>query len=177
MSRVGKLPVVIPEGIKVEQEGSLLKFSNGKVNREYEVTHNAVAEIKDGQIIVKTKDENDADKSFVGTHRSNINGIVTGLKDGFSKTLVVDGVGYKTNIKNGIVILSLGYSHDIAYVIPEGIEAKTDKPNLLIISGYDKQKVGQVAAEIRSLRKPEPYKGKGVRYQDEVIYRKEGKKK
>lgn len=177
MSRVGKLPIIIPEGIKVEKDGSLLRVSNGKVTREYEVAHNAVAEIKDNEIIVKTKDENDANKTFVGTHRSNINGIVKGLKEGFTKTLIVDGVGYKSLVKGNTVILSLGYSHDILYAIPEGIEMKTEKPNLLVVSGYDKVQVGQVAAEIRSLRKPEPYKGKGIRYQDEVVYRKEGKKK
>ena len=132
---------------------------------------------EDNSITIKYDENISSHVAIAGTTRALINNMVVGVKDGFNKVLEINGVGYRASIAENILTLQLGFSHDIKLAIPDDIEVKCTKPTELVISGIDKQKVGQFAAEIRSLRKPEPYKGKGVKYQEEIIRRKEGKKK
>lgn len=178
MSRVGKLPVSIPEGVKVVVKDDTITFDSGKVQKTYKVSLGVKAEFADNQIKVSAIDNSISRISmFVGMDRSNMQNIITGLKDGFKIVLEVNGVGYKALVNKRVLILTLGYSHEIFYALPDGIEAAFAKPNLVTISGDDKVLVGQVAAEIISFRKPEPYKGKGVKISGQKILRKEGKKK
>ena len=177
MSRLGKLPVAIPEKVEVSIEPTALKVKGPKGELSTVITGDVNVSVDDGQIWVKPANDSKRARSMWGTVRSNVNNLVVGVTDGFTKTLEVNGVGYRCAVQNGVLSLSLGFSHEIKYVMPEGIDCQVDKQTTVIISGSDKQKVGQVAAEIRALRKPEPYKGKGVKYANEKIRRKEGKKK
>lgn len=178
MSRVGKLPVIIPDNIKVTVNKNVISFDAGKVKKTYTVSPNVAVTVADNQIKLAATDKTIPDISmFVGMDRSNIKNIVTGLKAGFKITLEINGVGYKAAVDKNILVLTLGYSHEIFYALPAGITAAFEKPNLVIISGDDNVLVGQVAAEIISFRKPEPYKGKGVKIFGKKILRKEGKKK
>jgi len=178
MSRVGKLPINIPDSVKVSIQGNVVAFDSGKAKKTYELSPGVKAELQDKQLKLVAADKSIADISmFVGMNRSNINNIVTGLSEGFTTTLEINGVGYKASVNKKTLILTLGFSHDIYYMLPEGIEAKFEKPNFIVISGDDKVLVGQVASEIISFRKPEPYKGKGVKIKGRKILRKEGKKK
>lgn len=178
MSRVGKLPVIIPESLKVAIDGSNITFDSGKAKKTYKISSGVKAELNDNKIQLSAIDKTVSKISmFVGMDRSNIQNIVIGLTTGFKTTLEINGVGYKASVNKGVLMLTLGYSHDIYYVLPEGIEAAFEKPNFIAISGNDKVLVGQVAAEIISFRKPEPYKGKGVKIAGKKILRKEGKKK
>jgi large subunit ribosomal protein L6 len=175
MSRVGKNPVIMPNGIEAIVSGSVLTIKNSKSSRKLE-THNRVGiEVKDNQIIFTPKGDNKEDKAFWGTYRALANNIVIGLEKGFQKTLEVNGVGYRSAIKGNILELQLGFSHPINYEIPKDVEINVEKNGNITIKGIDKQLVGQVAAEIRGFRPPEPYKGKGVKYADETIVRKAGK--
>lgn len=179
MSRIGKQPVVVPAGVEVsltedviDVSGKLGKLSfpfNGKVIINYNKEEKVIA--------VSPRGSDRKDRAMWGLSRSLINNMVIGVSNGFTKTLEVNGVGYKASVNGNILTIYLGYSHDIKYIIPQGIEIKCPKPTQIDIFGFDKQLVGEVAALIRSLRKPEPYKGKGVKYSDEVIIRKVGKKK
>ncbi len=179
MSRIGKQPVAVPAGIDINLtddvitvSGKLGKLSypfNGKVVIEYNKESSSIA--------VSPKSDDKKGRAMWGLSRTLINNMITGVSSGFTKTLDVNGVGYKASIAGNILTLYLGYSHDIKFIIPQGIEIKCPKPTQIEIFGYDKQQVGEVAALIRSLRKPEPYKGKGIKYADEVIVRKVGKKK
>jgi large subunit ribosomal protein L6 len=163
MSRIGKLPIKVPDNIKVQVNGSLVSFDSGKVKRDYELS---------------PKDKNIAGSSMhTGKDRSNINSIVHGLKEPFKVVLEINGVGYKAAVHGHSLTLTLGYSHDIIYVLPSNIKAVIEKQTLITLSGEDKVLVGQIAAEIISFRKPEPYKGKGVKIFGKKILRKEGKKK
>jgi len=178
MSRVGKVPVSIPDSVKVNLNGDLLEFDTGKDKTTYKLSPGVQAVIADSQIKLSAKDKSINDISmFVGMNRSNVQNIVTGLSEGFKTTLEINGVGYKAVVNENILVLTLGYSHDIYYAIPAGITAKFEKPNLIVITGQNKVLVGQVASEIISFRKTEPYKGKGVKIQGQRILRKEGKKK
>ncbi len=178
MSRVGKLPVIIPDSIKVTVNKGVISFDSGKVKKTYQVSPGVNVEVVDSQIKVSAANKSVPDISmFVGMDRSNIKNIITGLKTGFKTTLEINGVGYKASVDKEVLILTLGYSHEIFYAMPKGIAAVFEKPNLIIISGDDNVLVGQVAAEIISFRKPEPYKGKGVKVFGKKILRKEGKKK
>jgi large subunit ribosomal protein L6 len=178
MSRVGKLPVTIPENIKVSIAKDVISFDNGKLKKTYQLSPNVVATFENDQIKLVAADKKIPDISmFVGMNRSNIQNIVKGLVAPFKTTLEINGVGYKASVEKGMLILTLGYSHEIYYVLPKEITAAFEKPNLIIITGDDKILVGQVAAEIISFRKPEPYKGKGVKVFGKKILRKEGKKK
>ena len=177
MSRVGKHPVPIPDGteVKVEGQSVSVKGKRGQASislpSEVEITH-------DGNVItIKPRSESVRARTMWGTSRSLVNNLVVGVTDGFTKTLDITGVGYRAAVQGKSLNLQLGYSHDINYPIPEGIDIKCEGNNRIIVSGFDKQRVGQVSAEIRQFRKPEPYKGKGIRYSDEQIIRKEGKKK
>ncbi|EFO9213253.1 50S ribosomal protein L6 [Campylobacter lari] len=174
MSRIGKQPVAIPSGVEVKLEGNLLKFKKGNLAKELDTKANVNVEIKEGQILFSPKGEDRQSRAYWGTYRALTQNIIIGLTDGFSKTLEINGVGYKAALKGKVLELALGFSHPINYAIPEGIEITVDKNNV-IIKGNDKQVVGQVAAQIREFRPPEPYKGKGVKYSDERIIRKAGK--
>lgn len=177
MSRVGKLPVTIPEQFKVEINGGEIKFDNGKFTREYTVRPNVEISYADNQIKLSPKGGNKTYSIDVGMDRSNINNIVSGMVKPFELVLEVNGVGYKAAVNQKMIVLNLGYSHDIFYNLPEAVSAVFEKPNLIKLNSYDKVLVGQVASEIIAFRKPEPYKGKGVKIAGSTIVRKEGKKK
>jgi len=178
MSRVGKLPVIVPDSIKITTNKGVVMFDSGKITKTYKVSSGVEVEFVDKQIRIFAQNVSTPNISmFVGMDRSNIKNIVEGLKDNFKTTLEINGVGYKASVDKGNLILTLGYSHEIFYAIPKGITAIFEKPNLIVISGDDNVLVGQVAAEIISFRKPEPYKGKGVKIFGKKILRKEGKKK
>ncbi len=178
MSRVGKLPVVVPDNIKIAIDNGVITFDSGKAKKTYKVSSGVKAEFADKQIKLSAIDKNVPDISmFVGMDRSNVKNIVTGLSVGFKTVLEINGVGYKAAVDKSILVLTLGYSHEIYYALPQGITAAFEKPNLVVITGDDNVLVGQVAAEIISFRKPEPYKGKGVKVFGKKILRKEGKKK
>tara|TARA_X000000950_G_scaffold217613_1_gene261857 strand:- start:2661 stop:3221 length:561 start_codon:yes stop_codon:yes gene_type:complete len=177
MSRVGKQPIIIPSGIEANilNNEILVKGQNGELKKELSPLVNVIK--KEDKILITPQNDSKDAKAAWGLFRTIINNMVVGVKDGFNKVLEINGVGYRASIAENILTLQLGFSHDIKLAIPDDIEVKCTKPTELVISGIDKQKVGQFAAEIRSLRKPEPYKGKGVKYQEETIRRKEGKKK
>jgi large subunit ribosomal protein L6 len=178
MSRVGKLPIAVPDNIKVNISGSVINLDNGKVKKTYQVGENVKVVFENGQIKLSAVDKSIPGVSmFVGMNRSNLNNIVKGLLTPFKTILEINGVGYKAVVDKTALILTLGYSHEIFYALPNGITAAFEKPNLITITGEDKVLVGQVAAEIISFRKPEPYKGKGVKIFGKKILRKEGKKK
>lgn len=174
MSRIGKQPVAIPSGVEVKLEGNLLKFKKGNLAKELDTKGDVGIELKDNALIFSPKGDDRQSRAFWGTYRALANNVVVGLTQGFSKSLEINGVGYKAALKGKILELTLGFSHPINYPIPEGIEITLDKNNI-IVKGSDKQVVGQVAAQIREFRPPEPYKGKGVKYSDERIIRKAGK--
>ena len=179
MSRVGKYPVIVPEGVNVTITENMVKANGklGELSHSYDAEHVSV-ELKDGKVVVTPKSETKQARTLWGTTRANINTIVKGVHDGFTKNLELVGVGYKARVEgNNKLILSLGFSHDITVEAPKGIKVACTSPTQISISGADKQLVGQLASEIRKFRKPEPYKGKGVKYEREYVRRKEGKKK
>lgn len=174
MSRVGKQPVTIAKGIDVSLDGTTIVAKKGNLEKRLE-THGRVDVNIDGdQVVIARKGEDKQSSAYWGTYRALLNNIIIGLDQGFSKSLEINGVGYRAAVQGKVLNLQLGHSHDINFDIPEGLEIKVDK-NIITISGADKQAVGQAAAEIREFRPPEPYKGKGVKYTDEVIIRKAGK--
>jgi large subunit ribosomal protein L6 len=177
MSRVGKNPVEVPSGVEVAVKGSIVSAKGKMGTLEYVATKDVQLTLEDGKIVVKPMNNSKRARSMWGTARSRVQSIVTGVAEGFKKDLAINGVGYRAAVQGSDLVLQLGYSHDVIYPIPAGIEIKCEKPTAITISGADKQKVGQVAAEIRGFRKPEPYKGKGIKYDGEIIRRKEGKKK
>ncbi|MDR1177331.1 MAG: 50S ribosomal protein L6 [Spirochaetaceae bacterium] len=175
MSRIGKIPVKIPAGVKVsfQDEVMTVEGPKGKLTQKY---HPVISFTPQGnEIVVSRANEEKQTKSFHGLYRNLLNNMVTGVSSGFTKTLVITGVGYRAEIQGKILVLSLGYSNDIYVGIPEGIAAAADASGKLTITGIDKQKVGEFASQIRKFRLPEPYKGKGIRYDDEHIRRKVGK--
>ncbi|MDG2319665.1 MAG: 50S ribosomal protein L6 [Rhodospirillaceae bacterium] len=177
MSRVGKNPVVIPEGVTLTHDGSRLIVKGKRGELSFLTSKDVETIIADNELTVRPASTSARSLSMWGTTRSVIQNMVTGVSEGFTKVLEIQGVGYKAQAQGKKLVLSLGFSHDVNYPIPKGIEIKTPQPTQIEITGSDKQKVGQVASEIRSYRPPEPYKGKGVRYAGEYILRKEGKKK
>ncbi len=174
MSRIGKQPVAIPSGIEVKLNGNILEFKKGSVQRDLDTKGNVDVKIEGTNIVFASKSDDRKDRAFWGTYRSLSQNIIVGLTEGFVKQLEINGVGYRAAVKGNVLELQLGFSHPVNYNFPKEIEIKVEK-NLLTIKGVDKQVVGQVAAEIRAFRPPEPYKGKGVKYSDEVIIRKAGK--
>lgn len=174
MSRIGKQPVVIPDKLEVRIDGDIILFKKDNNTKELDTKGNVSVEIKDNQIIFSPLGENRQQKAFWGTYRSLCNNIVIGLTSGFQKKLEINGVGYRASSSGNVLELQLGFSHPIKHDIPKGITIVVDK-NIITISGNDKQVVGQTAAKIRSYRPPEPYKGKGLKYIDEIIIRKAGK--
>ena len=177
MSRVGKNPILIPEGVELLVEGQKLSVKGEQGSLSMDLSDNVELQHSKKQIEVKVLNNDKNSKSQWGLTRSLIGNMVKGVNEGFSKILKVKGVGYRASVEPGILQLQLGYSHDIKVGIPEDISVKCAKPTEIQIFGVNKQRVGQFAAEIRALRKPEPYKGKGISYEGEYIRRKEGKKK
>jgi len=177
MSRIGKRPVPVPAGVTANIEGRLLSVKGPKGTLTLELADEVSYEINDGGISVQPVNDSKRSRSFWGMQRTLVQNLITGVTDGYSKQLQITGVGYRANVQGKNLKLQLGYSHDVDYAIPEGITIATPDQTTVNISGIDKQKVGQVAAEIRRWRKPEPYKGKGIKYAGEFIFRKEGKKK
>ncbi|KQQ20146.1 50S ribosomal protein L6 [Methylobacterium sp. Leaf123] len=177
MSRVGKKPVPVPSGVTATVTGQTVKMKGSKGELQFVVPSQVVVEFKDGAVSVQPKDQTKQARSLWGTSRAQVANLVEGVSKGFEKKLEITGVGYRAAMAGKALKLSLGYSHDIEYEIPAGITIVTPKPTEIVVSGIDRQRVGQVAAEIREYRGPEPYKGKGVKYAGEFIFRKEGKKK
>jgi len=177
MSRIGKKPVGIPEGVTATVEGQTVTAKGPKGELQFVVNNEVLVKMEDGAVQVDPRDQSKEARSKWGMSRTMVANIMTGVKDGFEKKLEINGVGYRAAMQGTDVQLSLGFSHEVIYRVPEGVTVACPKPTEIVVSGIDKQKVGQVAAEIRSYRPPEPYKGKGVKYADETIFRKEGKKK
>ena len=177
MSRVGKKPVPVPSGVTANVSGTTINVKGPKGALSLVFDERVSVEMDKGEIKVDPKDESKAARALWGTTRANLNNIMTGVTKGFERKLEITGVGYRAAVQGKNLQLALGYSHDVVYAIPEGIAITVPKPTEIIIAGNDSQRVGQVAAEIRSYRPPEPYKGKGVKYSNEFIFRKEGKKK
>jgi large subunit ribosomal protein L6 len=177
MSRVGKKPVPVPAGVTAKVDGQLIVMKGGKGELNFTAPHEVSVKLEGGEIVVTPLTQEKRARAMWGTTRARVQNLVTGVTKGFEKKLEISGVGYKAAVAGKNLQLSLGYSHDVVYPIPAGITIVTPKPTEIGISGIDKQQVGQVAAEIRDFRGPEPYKGKGVKYAGEFIFRKEGKKK
>lgn len=177
MSRIGKKPVAIPDGVTATVEGQTVTAKGPKGELQFVVNKEVLVKMEDGAIAVDPRDQSKEARSKWGMSRTMVSNIIQGVKDGFERKLEINGVGYRAAMQGNDVQLSLGFSHEVVYKVPEGVTVACTKPTELVVSGIDKQKVGQVAAEIRSYRPPEPYKGKGVKYADETIFRKEGKKK
>ena len=177
MSRIGKKPVPVPSGVTATINGQTVEVKGPKGELSFMLNDNVLAEMKDGGIQVDPRGNSKTARSMWGMSRTMVQNIVTGVSDGFERKLEITGVGYRAQVQGTNLQLALGFSHDVLFPIPEGIDIKCPKPTEIVISGIDKQTVGQVAAEIRKFRPPEPYKGKGVRYAGEFIVRKEGKKK
>jgi large subunit ribosomal protein L6 len=177
MSRVGKKPVSVPSGVTANVSGKTINVKGPKGALSLVVDDRVTVVMDKGAIKVDPKDESKEARALWGTTRANLNNILTGVTKGFERKLEITGVGYRAAVQGKNLQLALGYSHDVLYPIPEGIAVATPKPTEIVVSGIDKKKVGQVASEIRAYRPPEPYKGKGVKYSEEFIFRKEGKKK
>ena len=177
MSRIGKKPVAVPAGVTAAIEGKTLSVKGPKGTLTLGLAEEVSYAVEDGAISVTPANETKRARSFWGMQRTLVQNLITGVTEGYTKTLQITGVGYRANVQGKNLKLQLGYSHDVDYAIPEGITIATPDQTTVNISGIDKQKVGQVAAEIRRWRKPEPYKGKGIKYAGEFIFRKEGKKK
>ena len=178
MSRIGKKPVAMPTGVSASVEGQTLTVKGPKGTLSMQLLDDLVKyEIGEGEIRVTPLTDAQRNRAAWGMTRTNVQNLVTGVTEGFTMVLEITGVGYRAAAQGKNLRLQLGYSHDVNYALPEGVEVKTPDQNTVEITGIDKQKVGQVAAEIRRWRKPEPYKGKGIKYRGEYIFRKEGKKK
>ena len=177
MSRIGKKPVSVPQGVTASVNGQTVTAKGPKGELSFVVNDEVLVKLEDGEIAVTPRDQSKDARSKWGMSRTQISNILTGVKEGFERKLEITGVGYRAAMQGRNLQLALGFSHDVVYEAPEGVTLSTPKPTEIVINGIDKQVVGQVAAEIRKYRGPEPYKGKGVRYAGERIVRKEGKKK
>ncbi len=177
MSRIGKKPVEMPSGVSATISGQNIEVKGPKGVLAFQATDDVDLKLEDNAVSVKPRGSSKRARQQWGMTRTQIQNLVTGVSEGFKKELEIVGVGYRAQAQGKTLKLSLGYSHDVEYAVPAGVEVVTPKPTQIEVSGIDKQVVGQVAAEIRKWRSPEPYKGKGVKYADEYIFRKEGKKK
>ncbi|MDR4305248.1 50S ribosomal protein L6 [Chelatococcus sambhunathii] len=177
MSRIGKKPVDVPSGVTAAVDGQNVKVKGPKGELVHRVHDDVVVEFKDGKVSVQPRNETKQARAMWGMSRTMVSNLVEGVTKGFEKKLEISGVGYRASVQGKNLVLALGYSHDVVYPIPDGIQIATGKPTEITVTGVDRQRVGQVAAEIRDFRRPEPYKGKGVKYAGEFIFRKEGKKK
>jgi large subunit ribosomal protein L6 len=177
MSRIGKNPVPIPSGVTVTLNGRLLSVKGKLGELKLATSEDVETTVADGKVVIKAKSESKRSRSQWGTTRALVRNMVRGVSEGYKRTLDINGVGLKASAQGKKLTLSLGFSHDVNFPVPEGVEIKTPTATQIEISGADRQKVGQAAANIRALKGPEPYKGKGIKYSDETILRKEGKKK
>jgi large subunit ribosomal protein L6 len=177
MSRIGKKPVAIPKGVTASVNGQEVAVKGPKGELKHVLVDDVIAKLEDSGIEVSLREDTQNARAMWGMSRTLISILMTGVTEGFTRKLEITGVGYRAAVQGSSLQLQLGYSHDITFDIPKGIQVVCPKPTEIVITGIDKQQVGQVAAEIRKFRPPEPYKGKGVRYAGEFILRKEGKKK
>jgi large subunit ribosomal protein L6 len=177
MSRIGKKPIPITQGVTVSVNGSTVKVKGPKGELQTALGDLVKVKVENNQVMVEPRDDSKPAQATWGMSRTLINNMVQGVTQGFNRTLEITGVGYRAAAQGSKLQLNLGYSHDVVYEVPKGVTVTTPRPTEIQIAGIDKQQVGQVAAEIRAWRPPEPYKGKGVRYRGEYIHRKEGKKK
>ena len=177
MSRIGKNPVTIPQGVTVEVAGQTLTCKGKLGTLALPLSSEVTAAVESGKVVLKPRAETKRARMHWGTMRALVNNMVNGVSKGFSNNLEIDGVGYRAAVQGKNLVLQLGFSHDVIFPIPSDVKITCEKPTSIAITGADRQQVGQVAAVIRSFRKPEPYKGKGIRYSTETVRRKEGKKK
>ena len=175
MSKIGKLPVAVPAGVTVTCSDGLVSVKGPKGELSQKISNTIKVEVKDGEVVLTTLDDSKQTNAFHGLYRNLIHNMVVGVTTGFSKSLVITGVGYRAEVQGKILMLNLGYSNDFFATIPDGLTVTADAQGKVTVSGIDKQQVGEFCSQIRKLRKPEPYKGKGVRYETEVIRRKVGK--
>ncbi len=177
MSRIGKHPVPVPSGVQVTLAPGSLSVKGGKGSLSMSILDDVIIKHEEEKVTVAPRDTSKRSRSMWGLHRSLVANMITGVTEGFSRDLEIIGVGYRASVQGADLVLQLGFSEDVVYPIPEEIEIACERPTMIKVSGIDKQRVGQVAAEIRRFRPPEPYKGKGIRYVGEYVFRKEGKKK
>jgi large subunit ribosomal protein L6 len=177
MSRVGKNPVEVPQGVTIDVAGGSATVKGKLGTLKLPISTEVEVKVEDGKVWVKPLNESKQARMSWGSTRANLRNMVDGVSKGYVKNLEITGTGYRAAVQGKNLQLQMGYSHDVTFPIPEGIAIKCEKPTAISISGFDKQKVGQIAAEIRAVRPPEPYKGKGIKYEGEHILRKEGKKK
>ena len=177
MSRIGQRPVPVPQGVTVEISGRGMTATGPKGALSMTLVEEVLASQENDEIIVRPRDNSKRARTMWGMQRTLVDNLVRGVSEGFSLELEIHGVGYRAAVEGRTLNLQMGYSHEINYDIPEGIEIRCERPTAVSVSGMDRQKVGQVAADIRAFRKPEPYKGKGIRYVGEYVFRKEGKRK
>ncbi|MBQ5391966.1 MAG: 50S ribosomal protein L6 [Spirochaetales bacterium] len=175
MSRIGRLPIDMPKTVKASIADGIITVEGPKGKLSQKICPAIKVEFEEGKVVVTRENDEKATRAYHGLMRQLIRNMIVGVSEGYQKNLVIVGVGYKAELKQNILVMTLGYANDIEYVIPEGIKVALDGPTKISVSGIDKQLVGQTAAEIRSLRKPEPYKGKGVKYDTEVVRSKSGK--
>lgn len=175
MSRIGRLPIPVPSGVTVTLDGSTVKVKGPKGELEQDVRPEVNVVIEGDSVVVTRKNESKKARGFHGLYRQLVNNMVTGVSQGFTRTLLINGVGYRAEVGNKSVTLNIGYSNPIEYVIPQGITITSEGANKLVVQGIDKQLVGKTASEIRKVRPPEPYKGKGIKYENEFVRRKVGK--
>ncbi|WP_306153904.1 50S ribosomal protein L6 [Roseovarius sp. MMSF_3281] len=177
MSRIGKQPVALPDGVSASLSGQTIEVKGPKASKTFTATDDVTITIDDGQVTVEPRGKSKRARQQWGMTRTIIANLVHGSREPFKTELEIHGVGYRAQVQGNIVKLNLGLSHDVDFEVPEGVTVTAPKPTELVVEGYDKQLVGQVAANIRDWRRPEPYKGKGIRYKGEYIFQKEGKKK
>ena len=176
MSRIGNKHIVIPQGVEVKVEGNLITVKGAKGTLDFAFNPEMIVEVENNEIVVKRPTESKAHRTLHGTTRAVINNMVVGVSEGFTKVLEINGVGYRVQLQGDTLVVNAGYSHPVNMKLPEGVKVVCPSPTEIQISGCDKQVVGEFAAEVRAIRKPEPYKGKGIRYRGEYVRRKEGKK-
>ena len=177
MSRIAKHPIALPAGVEAKLSGKKLAIKGKKGELSMDVDSEIGAEIKDGAVVLRKLSESRQARNMWGTTSSLVRGMIKGVTEGYQKRLLIEGVGFRAQMKGKTLVLQIGFSHDVEFEVPAGIEVKVPKPTEIEISGIDKQKVGQVAAELYLMKRPEPYKGKGINYEGRRILRKEGKKK
>ena len=176
MSRIGKKPVGLPDGVTASVSGQTVEVKGPKGTRSFTATDDVTIAVEDGAVSVTPRGKSKRARQQWGMSRTQVQNLVTGVTDGFKKELEINGVGYRAQMQGNTLKLNLGYSHDVDFEVPAGVTVTAPKPTIIIVEGNDQQQVGQVAANIREWRKPEPYKGKGIKYVDEYIFRKEGKR-
>ena len=177
MSRIGKRPVDLPSGVEAKIDGQKIEVKGPKGTRHFTATDDVTLAVEDGAVTVTPRGKSKRARQQWGMSRTMVQNLVTGVTDGFKKELEIQGVGYRAQLQGNVLKLNLGLSHDVDFQVPDGVSLTVAKPTEITVEGIDEQRVGQVAANIREWRRPEPYKGKGIRYKGEFIFRKEGKKK